>query len=140
MAGCLPAVAVVHLKMLSLLGMISRLEAGSILQEIGRNALLSATPNKKSWFIKIREICTQYCLPDPLLVLQDEMSKEAWKNKCKATILSYWGNRLRGQSKLLPSLIYFQPQFMSLVSPHSLWLLPETGYEVQKSVVVANML
>ena len=29
--------------------------------------------------MKIREMCTQYCLPDPLLLLQAEMNKEVLK-------------------------------------------------------------
>ena len=41
---------------------------------------------------------------------------------------------------MLPSLLYFKPQYMSLTRPHYIWLLPESGYEVEKSVVVASML
>ena len=138
--GSLPVVALVHLKMLGLLGMISRLGPTSILQQIGRNILLSSTPIKKSWFSKVRDISIQYELPDPLLVLQDQKKKDIWKKECKARVISFWEEKLRGQAMYLPSLLYFQPQFMSLNRPHKIWSLPESTYEVQKSVVVATML
>ena len=48
LSGNLPATAIVHLRMLSLLGMISRLGTASILQQIGRKTLLSSRPNKRS--------------------------------------------------------------------------------------------
>ena len=140
LSGNLPATAIVHLRMLSLLGMISRLGPSSILQQTGRNTLLSSRPNKKSWFTKIRDICNQYLLPDPLLVFQDPKSKDAWKSQCKAQVVSYWEKYLRHQAEMLPSLMYFKPQYMSLTRPHCIWLLPESGYEVEKSVVVASML
>ena len=44
MAGCLPATALVHLRILGLLGMIGRLGPNNILNRIGRHALLSV-PN-----------------------------------------------------------------------------------------------
>ena len=126
--------------MLSLLGMISRLEHTSILHQIGRKILLSTTTIKKSWFTTIRDISYQYSLPDPLLILQDPKSKEVWKKQCKAAVISFWEEKLRGQAQLLPSLVHFQPNFMSLARPHAMWSLPENGYEVDKAVVVASMI
>ena len=54
---------------------------------------------------------------------------------CKAKVVSYWGEKLRADF-----LNYFSPQFMSLQEPHPLWTCAESGYEVKKSVVVANMI
>ena len=140
LSGNLPAAAIVHLKMLTLLGMISRLKSTSILQQIGRNILLMATPIKKSWFSKIRDITYQYSLPDPLLILQEPKSKESWKKQCKSAVVSFWEVKLRSEAEFLPSLVHFQPNFMSLVRPHIMWTLPENGYEVEKAVVIATML
>ena len=140
LSGSLPAEAILHLRILSLLGMICRLGNFSILREIGKSALLSRPSNKHSWFIMVRSICFQYLLPDPLLLIQTPQTKETWKRVCKAKVVSFWENKLRGQATLLPSLKFFKPDFMSLNSPHSVWTLPETSYEVKKSVIVASML
>ena len=142
LAGSLPATAIIHLRKLSLLGMIARSSPDSILQKVGRQSLLSTTYNKKSWFYSLRSISQLYDLPDPLLVLQNgfETTKEVWKRQCKAKVVSYWELHLRGQADLLPSLKYFKPHFMSLNRPHSVWTLPESGYEVKKAHVVATML
>ena len=73
LAGSLPATGLLHLRMLSSLGMISRLGSSHILPQHGRHALLSASKcsnAKSSWFLQVRIISLKYCLPDPLLILQ----------------------------------------------------------------------
>ena len=139
LSGSLPGTALLHLRMLSLLGMIARLGPESILQQIGRQVLLSAGKGK-SWFLQTRTICQQYGLTDPLLVLQSPSSKESWKRMCKSKAVSFWEEKLRGEAALLPSLVYFKPCYMSLTTPHPLWTMAESGYEVSKANTVATML
>lgn len=142
LAGTLPAVAIIHLRMLSLLGMIARSEATSILQKIGRSSLLNTSNNrnKYSWFFRVRLVAYQYSLPDPLLVLQEPMEKAKWKSLCRSKVISYWEQKLREESDNLTSLKFFSPQYMSLREPHPLWQYPESGYEVSKAATVALML
>ena len=118
LAGSLPATALIHLRQLSLLGMLARLGEESILQQIGRQVLLSKSIKVKSWFSQVRGISQQYTLPDPLLVLQSPFRKESWNKTCKSRIISWWEQRLRGETALLPSLTYFHPSFMSLTKTH----------------------
>ena len=62
LAGSLPATAILHLRMLTLLGMIARLGEKNILHQHARTVLLSHRhENKKSWFIGIRIIYTCHC-------------------------------------------------------------------------------
>jgi hypothetical protein len=141
LAGSLPATALLHLKQLGLLGMLARLGADSILQQLGRQALMfTGRGCGKSWFIQLRTITQQYGLPDPLLTLQSPPTKQTWKNLCKSKVLSWWESRLRGEASLLTSLTYFNPSFMSLTTPHPLWSLAESPFEVSKANTVASML
>lgn len=140
LAGSLPAVAILHLRILSLFGMIARSDPSSVLQQIGRKELLSEHCNKYSWFQKVRTITQLYLLSDPLLLLQNPPTKESWKKTCHAKILDYWELKFRAEAALLPSLKYFKPQFMSLSRPHPVWTLPENCYEVAKATIVAMML
>ena len=140
LGGTLPAIAILHLRMLSLLGMISRSDKSSILQQIGRGALLASPSNKKSWFINLRNICFKYNLMDPLLVLQDPPSKLSWKKMCKSAVVSYWETELRRRADMLPSLKYFKPAFMSLAETHPIWKTPENDHEVKKASIVCLML
>ena len=71
LGGTLPTIAILHLRIVSLLGMISRSNKSSILQQTGRGALRATPSNKKKWFINLRNICCMYNLMDHLLVLQD---------------------------------------------------------------------
>ena len=139
LAGTLPSTALIYLRQLGLLGMLARLGDSSVLQYIGRGALLSNTPYK-SWFQQLRSVSEQYCLPDPLFILQTPFSKESWKNKCRAMVTSWWKHRLRGEASVLPSLCYFQPSFMFLSKPHPMWTMADNPHEVIKATTVATML
>ena len=139
LAGCLPSTALIHLRQLSLLGMVSRKEPQCPIRKIGIDSLCTLK-NKKSWFQQVRLICQTYQLPDPLEILNSPPSKESWKRQCKAKIISWWEQKLRGEALLLPSLKYFHPHFMSLSTIHPIWKYAENPFEVKKAAVVADMI
>ena len=119
--------------------MLARLGSNSTLQLIGREVLL-ASEKSKSWFLTVRSLCQQYGLPDPLNILQSPPTKEYWKRMCKASVMTWWEVKLRGEASLLSSLTYFQPTYMSLNTTHPIWSMAESPYEVSKATTVANML
>ena len=132
LSGNLPCSAQVHMRQLSLFGMISRLE-GSVLHQHALNAM-NTKRSSNSWFHQIRDICLQYQLPHPLTTLASPPSKEAYKQKVKKKVINYWEVVLRNEAAGLPSLKFFHPGFMSLASPHL--LLSTAGsspYEVAKA-------
>ena len=139
LAGSLPASALLHLKMLGLLGMIAHLGRDNILHQHGCQVLLSNSPGK-SWFSTLRSICKDYGLPDPLLVLQSPPSKDSWKRMTKSKVIDFWEVRYRAQATLLPSLKYFNSNYMSLTSPHPIFEAARSPFEVRKTIVVAKML
>ena len=139
LAGSLPASALLHLKMLGLLGMIAHLGRTNILYQYGCQVLLSNFPGK-SWFSSLRSICKDYRLPDPLLILQSPPSKDSWKRMTKSKVIDFWEIKYRAQATLLPSLRYFNSNFMSLTSPHPLFEAARSPFEVRKAIVVAKML
>ena len=142
LAGSLPATALLHLRMLGLLGMIARLGPDNILNQHGRHVLLNLGTGmaSKSWFASIRSLCQQYSLPDPLLVLQSPPTHYYWKSKTKLKVLDNWQVKLRGEAESLLSLEYFKPSFMSLSRPHPIWTSAGSPFEVSKAVVSARML
>ena len=103
MSGSLPASAFLHLKQLSLFGMITRL-LDDPLNKHAKNVLLTSPKSSKSWFLKIRSLCLQYGLPHPLLLLSSPKSKETFKKMCKSRVIDYWEMCLRSEADLLPSL------------------------------------
>ena len=142
LAGSLPLTAILHLRMLGLLGMIARLGPENILHQHGRHVLLNlgTSLGGKSWFAEIRSVCQQYCLPDPLLTLQSPPTHYHWKSLTKLKVLDYWQVKLRGEADHLLSLEYFKPSFMSLSVPHPIWTSAGSPFEVSKAVVSARML
>ena len=121
LAGSLPGSALLHLRQLSNFGMITRL-MDNILHTHATNIFTSATPSSsKSWFTNIRDLCLQYDLPHPLMLLRHPLSKESFKRLVKKKVIDYWERFLRAEAAGLDSLVFFKPNFMSLSKPHPLW-------------------
>ena len=140
LAGTLPATALLHLRYLGLFGMITRLPTDP-LNIHARNVLSCHKPSSKPWFWTIREICVLYQLPHPLQLLNSPMLKTSFKKLTKSKVTDYWEIRLRGEARVLPSLRFFHPEFMSLASPHPLWTSTGSSpYEVAKAIQQARFL
>ena len=140
LGGCLPGEAEIHVRMLGIFGMVARL-TDDPLRIHARNVLVSTKPTSKSWFWQIRDICLKYDLPHPILILDRQPSKDAFKNLFLPKVINYWQNKLRGEAALLPSLLNFRPEFMSLAKPHPIWTTVESNpYEVSKAVQQARFL
>ena len=121
LAGSLPGEALLHIRQLTLFGMLSRLP-DNILNKVAAD-LLSSSLSTKSWFHQIRSLCIRYHLPDPLHLLEDPLPKAPFKLLVKKQVLNYWEEALRSEAEdpRYTSLSYFKPRFMSLSSPHPLW-------------------
>ena len=140
LAGQLPAYAVLHLRQLSLFGMITRLPADP-LNKRARHVLSYSKASSKSWFISLRNTCLQYLLPHPLQLLDNPLSKNEFKKLINSHVVDFWETKLRQESAPLPSLCYFHPEYMSLRKPHKLWLAAgHNTYEVTKAVQQARFL
>ena len=132
-AGSLPGAAIIHLRQLSLFGMICRLPSDP-LNHHARHVLLTASYNQNSWFVQVRNLLQQYQLPHPLLLLEQKLPKEQFKKQIKAKVLDYWEIKLRQEAAFLPSLSYFNTAYYSLSKPHKLWTTAgQKPYEVSKA-------
>ena len=138
-AGSLPATALLHLGMLTLLGMVARLGSSCILNTLGRHALLEAG-NTRSWFVNLRRITEKYGLTDPLLVLQQPPTKGRWKSTCRAAVTRFWLAQYRGEAAHLTSLVHFKFNYFSLSRPHNTISTPGSPYEVSRANTVLLIL
>ena len=117
LAGSLPIEALLHMRMLSLFGMISNL-GDNPLPSIARNALIRSKPSSKSWFHMVRNICVQYDLPHPLQLLEHPLPMKKFKDLYKCKISDYWRFHLSKKCTSLSSLRFIQTGFISLSRPH----------------------
>ena len=144
LAGCLPLQALLHLRILSLFGMITRLHGGkNVLADHARHILSTAKPSSKSWFLEVQKICLQYLLPHPIAFLDNPPTKYSFKRQVKSAVIDYWEQTLRGQALFLRegSLKYFNPCFMSLSNPHPIFTTCGSNpYEISRAVVQAQFL
>ena len=140
LGGHLPATALLHLRQLSLFGMVCHLK-DSVLYQIAEYQLTTCKLSSGSWFMKIRELCLQYQLPTPLTLLYSPPPKPQLKTLVKSLVIDYWEVKLRAEAAPLDSLRYFHPHYMSLVKPHPIWTTCNANpFEVNKAVIQARML
>ena len=133
-SGTLPGTAILHLKQLTLFGMVCRLPEDPLHQLACHVLLTSSSPS--SWFVVVRNLLMQYQLPHPLLLLNDPPDKASFKKLLKSKILDHWEKKLRLEASLLPSLVYFDPYYMSLAVPHRIWTTAGSNpHEVAKARV-----
>ena len=61
-------------------------------------------------------------------------AKDVFKTHVKSKVIDFWEVKLKGEASLLPSLIYFNPNFMSLATTHKIWTTAgNKPYEVSKA-------
>ena len=140
LSGTLPGKAILHLRQLSLLSMISHLD-GSPIHQHAQRTFNTAKASSMSWFVQVRDICLLYGLPHPISILDDPIKKSRFKKQAKLAVQDYWQQRLRADAAPLESLAYFNPVYMSLSQPHPVWLTASSNpYEVNKAIIQAQML
>ena len=69
LGGHLPGKAMLHIKLLTVFGMVCRLP-DAFINKIARYQLTSAKSSSGSWFLQIRDLCLKYSLPSALSLLQ----------------------------------------------------------------------
>ena len=112
LGGHLPGKALLHLRILNLFGMITRLQ-GSFLHRVAVYQLSSAKVSSGTWFLQVRDLFIQYLLPSPLTLLQHPMSKYSYQKIIKSRLIDFWGKHLRGEGplpKILQSRVYVSYQ------------------------------
>lgn len=140
LAGSWPGKAILHQRQLSLFAMICHLQ-GDPLHHHARYVLTFSSTSAKSWFQQVRDLCLQYGLPHPLMLLESPPAKQYWKKLVKTSITEYWQSMLAAESIALTSLMYFNPHMHSIISPHPLWSTAGSNcFEVNKATILAKMI
>ena len=95
LGGQLPGTALVHLRLLSLFGMICRLP-GSFIYKIAVHQLSTAKTTSGSWFLQIRDLSLKYDLSTPLTLLQYPPTKERFKSLVRSKVIDHWEKKTPG--------------------------------------------
>ena len=140
--GILPFVAILHLRMLTLLGQICRLNAGNnILAMQARTVFSSTSPSCKSWFWQLRDICLLYNLPHPIEFLEQKLSKTVFKKLTKLSVITYYTDKFKDDASSLRSLKYFKFDKIGLGGVHPIFsTCGSNSYEVEKAVWQSRLL
>ena len=146
LAGSLPARGILHLRQLTLLGMIGRLGPSSILHRLGVHILSNPTHMPRSqtsslWFLQVRQICLQYNLHDPLLILSHPPTKGTWRSIVRRAVVTFWDNKLKTEASTLPSISHLRLSHMppAIISP-LITSCHGNPHEVRKATIQLRML
>ena len=140
LAGSPGATATIHMRQLNICGMFCQ-QPSNILNKIARHKLMCEEDSSPSWFVLLRNICQKYNLPSPLSLLDNPQNKNTFKKLVKSKVIDYWESKFRADAISLPSLKYFNPNYMSLRKPHSLWTsCGNNSFDINKSIIVARLL
>ena len=117
--GNIPLEGVWHQRILSLFGNISRLGKDHTLYRLAaRQMSFSENERPNSWFTQVAKVARMYGI-DAIKNLADPLPKEAWKQKIKNSISSYWKLSLLKEAKERSTLKWFL--FDAADSPHGIW-------------------
>ena len=73
LAGSLPGEALLHIRQLTIFGMITRL-SGNLLHKLALDVFSAEKPPKNSWFAQLQDLCLQYDLPLPHQLLEQQIT------------------------------------------------------------------
>ena len=139
--GSLPGEAIVHLRQLTLFGMIARLSDKDPLKSHALYMLTELPEKSWSWFHQIAMLCKMYNLGCPISHLIYPMKKKDFKKAIKKRVLDHWQELLRNEARDLPSLQYFKSEYYTLARPAIGYAAAgNNSYEVSKLIVQLRML
>ncbi len=117
--GTLPIEAILHKRILSLFGAISRLGHSHPLHQIATRQMAVRDPQSSSWFSQIQRLGMKYDI-DVHSALQQDWPKDAWKSHVKKMVDSYWLIKLLSADKKSVKSIIPHPHWIN--GPHPLWM------------------
>ena len=102
---------------------------------------ITSKDSSKSWIFHIKNLTLQYGLPYPLNLLENPLSKYAFKKLVKSKVCDLWEQKLWLSAAPLQSLQYFHPNFLSLQKTHTLWTsCGDNPFEISKVIIQAKFL
>ena len=120
--GTIPIEAVLHNRILSLFGSITRLKHSEALWQLTQRQLSLRADKRGSWFAQLAEIGSTYNI-DIFHAFQFPWKKERWKIYCKQTIKDLWHLRLIKTALGKTSLSWLKLSLPAPVisKPNQLW-------------------
>ena len=102
----------IHKKILSLYGNITRLPEKSVEYQLAKRQLEVKTFKSNSWFIAVKKILIQYNLLSPESLLDNPLKKTSLEKKLFNTAINeYWTCQIVSQSRLYFSLKYLSKTY-----------------------------
>ena len=111
LSGLLPAEAVIHKRVFTLFGNITRLANTSIENQLVKRQLEIKTFKSHSWFVAVKKTLLKYDLPSAESLLEKPIAKFAWKKLFNESVNKYWAEQVLSQSKLYASLRYLSKSY-----------------------------
>ena len=140
--GVLPLEAQRDLEILGLLGQIAVCPSDQqSVKDVVKHNLMFYGNSLKGWSTLSRQTCRKYDLPDPLDYFAKPWRPDRWREHCKKTIYTQWGDKFRSEAAKLTSLKYLDINSLNLYTPQNIWLCAGLdSVQVKRVTVVSWMI
>ena len=133
LSGMVPVEAIVHLRVLSLFGIIALLDDSSVEKRLAYRQLTIHGQSGGSWFSHLSIIMVKYGLCSPMEILQKPMSKCRWKTYTTNAVYTYWMKRIKEQADTYSSLEYLSACHYSPGTVHPLMRISESQTQIRET-------
>ena len=106
-----PVEAVIHKRILSLFGNITRLPNESAELQLAKRQLETKTYKSHSLFIVVKKVLLRYELPSPEALIESPVEKLSWTHQCNKAVNNYWNTRILSRLRLYSSLKYLSSTY-----------------------------
>ncbi len=137
--GALPVEALIHLRILSLLGSVAR-SNNSLLVNMAVRQLAVKNSSSNSWFVKCQKILMRYQLPDVMDIIDTKPDRDEWKRTTNKAVKTFWMEKLHQKVDTQTSLCHIKLTDCSPRNPHQVWEYAISTREVYKAAVKVRML
>ena len=120
LSGQVPAEALLHCRIFSLFGQISRLHIDHPLHRLAARQLVMRNSNPGSWFTQLSKLAERYQI-DISQALFFPWKKDVWKQYCKKSIIAYWKVNLLNDASQKSSLSRILWSFNINMKQHGVW-------------------
>ena len=140
LSGTLPAEASIYIRQFSLLHQLAMKGNKDPLFKIAIFSL--SNPALASWFNNLRKTAQEYCITDPLTILQTPPRKSVFMRHVKAQVIAYWHVKLVDEAEGLPNIEFLKFSHIKLgQGPHPVWkTCGNSPSSVRAATVVVKML
>ena len=135
LTGHLPIEGQIDKKVLIFIGNITRQSQDNLERQIVYRQASVKSVDSNSWVVRIRQLLLKYRLPSIFELLDQTLSKVAWKKLIDNSVNTYWKESIEKHILLYPSLNLITKSYIPGINHHLINLTSNSIREIDRIIV-----